>query len=382
MKSTSRILNLLQVACLITTQNLVQLNCLEAEEVKEATAKSKPESGVDSGLLFAGTGSSTQRKTIYPEGEPSGKATQVAIGNPFGVEIQENLVWLTSVDDHCIYLSKLDGSSLHRVAGNGLQGYSGDGGKATEATFNWPHEVRLDPAGNLYVADTRNHVIRRIDGKTGLVSTLAGDGQEGFAGDGERGAQVQFRQPHSVILDGKGGLLVADTVNHRLRRIDLATGIVNTICGTGEKKLPSDGEPALGAPLLGPRSLAIDDRSIWIALREGNSVWRIDRATQRIHHVAGTGKKGYSQEGGAPKTALFRGPKGLVIDDEGRILLVDTENHAVRRIDLVKKTVVTVLGERAAKNQTTLKRPHGIDYSPEFGFMVGDSENHRVLLAK
>ncbi|MEC7680417.1 MAG: hypothetical protein VX694_14190, partial [Planctomycetota bacterium] len=116
MKSTSRILNLLQVACLIAAQHLVQVNCLEAEEVKEAASKVKPDSGEDSRLLFAGSGSSTQRQTIYPEGEPSGKANQVAIGNPFGVEIQENQVWLTSVDDHCIYLGKLDGSSLHRVA--------------------------------------------------------------------------------------------------------------------------------------------------------------------------------------------------------------------------------------------------------------------------
>ena len=336
----------------------------------------------DSAITFAGTGKGTKREVPYPEGFPKGNSTAFAIGNPFGVEIDQNQVWLTSVDDHCVYLGSIPGASLLRVAGNGVMGYSGDGGKATEATFNWPHEVRVDESRNLYIADTRNHVIRKVDGKTGIVSTLAGNGLEGFAGEGQRGTKVQFRQPHSVVLDGRGGLLVADTVNHRLRRIDLASGVVTTICGTGEKKLPNDGQLALGAPLLGPRSLAIDKAFIWIALREGNSVWRINRSTNRLEHVAGTGKKGYSQEGGPPSTALFRGPKGLAIDNQGRILLVDTENQAVRRIDLQNQTVITVLGERAKKHRTVLKRPHGIAYSNEFGFMVGDSENHRVLLAK
>lgn len=343
---------------------------------------SDKDKSVDQRILFAGTGEPTKRIEAYAKGQPTGKAGNLPIGNPFGIEIQKTSVWITSVDDHCIYRGPISGQLLTRVAGNGLQGYSGDGGPATEATFNWPHEVRADSLGNLYIADTRNHVIRRVDHATGLVSTLAGDGTEGFSGDGEKGNKVRFRQPHSVVLDGDHRLLVADTVNHRIRRIDLKTGIVQTVCGTGEKKLPVEGQDANLAPLFGPRSLAIDEQSIWIALREGNSVWRIDRSTNRLHHVAGTGKKGYSQEGGSPKQALFKGPKGLVIDDRGRVLLVDTENQAVRCIDLVQQTVTTVLGERAKRHPTVLKRPHGIAFSKELGFMVGDSENHRVLLVK
>ena len=336
----------------------------------------------DASITFSGTGKGTTRNTPYAKDQPSGSAKSIAIGNPFGIEIIGEKVWITSVDDHCIYHGPISGESLTRVAGNGLQGYSGDGGPATEATFNWPHEVRADGEGNLYIADTRNHVIRKVDATTGIVSTLAGDGTEGFAGDGESGAKVKFRQPHSVVLDGKGGLLIADTVNHRLRRLDLSNGVVTTISGTGQRKLPKDGQLALGAPLFGPRSLAIDEKSIWIALREGNSVWRIDRETNRLQHVAGTGKTGYSQEGGPADQALFRGPKGLVIDDRGDILLVDTENQAVRRIDLQNNQVTTVLGNRASVHKTTLKRPHGIAFSKQYGFMVGDSENHRVLLAK
>ena len=332
--------------------------------------------------VFAGTGESSKRNEAYPAGQPAGDPAEIAIGNPFGIEIVDDSIWITSVDDHCIYRGTVDGNELVRVAGTGVSGYGGDGGPAVDAAFNWPHEVRADRAGNLYVADTRNHVIRKIDAGSGIVTTIAGNGQPGFAGEGKSGKLVQFKQPHSVVLDGVGGLLVADTVNHRLRRIDLASGKVDTICGNGQKALPTDGADARTAPLFGPRSLAVDSDSIWIALREGNSIWRIDRTTNKLHHIAGTGKKGYSRDGEKPLQATFNGPKGLVIDDQQRLLVVDTENHAVRRIDLAKETVETVLGGNAAENSFPLKRPHGISFTTSLGYVVADSENHRVLAGK
>ncbi len=330
--------------------------------------------------IFAGTGEQVLNTAVYPPGAPAGPAVKLAIGNPFGIEFSENSVWITSVDDHCIYRGKPDGKEFQRVVGNGLIGYTGDGGRAEEATFNWPHEVRADAAGNLYIADTRNHVIRRVDASTGLVTTLAGNGRPGLAGDGKRGPEIQFRQPHSVVLDGEGGLLIADTGNHRICKIDIATGVLQTISGTGQKKLPIDGNPSLNSPLAGPRSLAVDKDFIWIALREGNSIWRINRKTNTIHHVAGTGEKGYTGDGGPPKKATFKGPKGLVLDDHGRILVVDTENHAVRRIDLSLNRVDTVLGGSKSEETFRLKRPHGIAYKKGLGYLVADSEHHRVLL--
>ena len=337
------------------------------------------ESQLPDSVWFAGTGQPSIQSEPYSSGEPNAAARKVPLGNPFGVEIRGQDIWITSVDDHCIYRGTMDGEKLVRVAGNGVKGYRGDGGAALEAAFNWPHEVRVDADDNLYIADTRNHVIRRVDAQTGKVTTIAGDGTAGYAGDGQRGSDVRFQQPHSVVLDGEGGLLVADTVNHRLRRIDLDSGIVETISGTGERRLPIDGQSALGSPLFGPRSLAVDSDSIWIALREGNSVWRMDRKAGTLHHVAGTGKKGYGGDGGDPLEATFHGPKGLVIDDRGRILIVDTENHAVRRIDLESRTVETVMGERAEPIAIPMKRPHGIAFSPSHGFFVADSEFHRVL---
>ena len=338
--------------------------------------------GTSPASVFAGTGQPSKQTQVYPPGKPNGPPTTMDVGNPFGIEVSDRSIWITSVDDHCIYRGTIDGGPLTRVAGTGLLGYRGDDGPALQAAFNWPHEVRVDRDGNLFVADTRNHVVRRIDAQSGIVTTLAGSGEPGFAGDGKSGARVSFQQPHSVVLDGVGGLLVADTVNHRIRRIDLETGIVATISGTGEKRLPQDGGDAATSPLFGPRSLAVDPASISIALREGNSIWRIDRATNRLHHVAGTGKKGDSGDGGPPLQATFSGPKGLVIDDQGRLLVVDTENHAVRRIDLSRDRVETVLGGAMAAKTFTLKRPHGIAFAPSMGFFVADSENHRVLLGR
>lgn len=335
-----------------------------------------------SGTVFAGTGQSPNTKKESGDApEIAGASpTQVDLGNPFGVATSRpDEVLLTTVDDHSVWRLRPSDQSIARIAGNGTLGYSGDGGPASKATMNWPHEVRVTKEGDLYIADTRNHVIRRVDGKTQIITTLAGNGQPGFAGDGRRGDLAQFDQPHSVVLDGEGGLLVADTKNHRVRHIDLQTRVVTTIAGTGKPKLPDEGADAKSTSLFGPRSLAVDADSIWLVLREGNSVWRIDRKTKTIHRVAGTGAKGHTGDGGDPLKATFRGPKGIAIDSLGRVLIVDTENHVVRRIDLKANTIETVSGLDRSK---PMKRPHGIAPFGKSGFLVGDSENHRVLFGK
>ncbi len=329
--------------------------------------------------LIAGNGRDSGDKSAYPEGLPTGKATEIAIGTPFGVEPHEQMLYLTTVSDHCVWRLDSTNGELVRVAGNGTRGYSGDGGPATDAAMDWPHEVRVDTDGNLFIADTRNHVIRKVDAKTKSISTIAGSGVAGDSGDGGPAIAAKLNQPHSVVLDGNGGVLIADTVNHRIRRVDLATGIINTIAGTGEKKLPSDKQTALGAPLFGPRSLAVDEHSIWIALREGNSVWRLDRKKGTLHHIAGSGKKGFSDDGEAAATSTFNGPKGLAIDADGNVLVADTENHAIRRIDLNANTVTTVMGGHIEQATTRLARPHGITIDKDGKAIVGDSENHRVI---
>ena len=143
--------------------------------------------------IFAGTGSPTDNQQAYPPGKPTGKAASIRLGNPFGVEVVDRSIWITTVDDSCIWQCDQSGNVLRRIAGSGIEGYSGDGSAAVAGKMKWPHEVRVDQDKNLYVADTRNHVIRSIDASTGLIKTIAGSGKPGFAGDGMTGARVSVR---------------------------------------------------------------------------------------------------------------------------------------------------------------------------------------------
>lgn len=322
--------------------------------------------------IFAGTGNPESPLAINPSDPKS-----VALQNVYGIEVTADGIVFSTVDDHSIWKCDLNGTVIQRIAGTGQQGFSGDGGPALQATFNAPHEIRADASGNLYIADTRNHSIRRIDAATGVIETLAGDGVAGFRGDGGPGANARFDQPHSIVLDGVGGILVADTKNHRLRRIDLKTKMVTTIAGDGARQLPGEGELAAEVSVFGPRSLAIDDQAVWLVLREGNSVWRIDRETQRITRVAGTGQKGHSGDGSDPLLATFRGPKGIAVDSSGNLLIVDTENQALRYVDLKHNLIETL------PIDFKMKRPHGTAVMARPGksdvYLISDSENHRVL---
>lgn len=325
--------------------------------------------------VFAGTGNATDPVALKPA-DPM----KVSLRNVYGIETRGKSILLSTVDDHSIWQLDKDATSIMRIAGYGLEGYDGDGGPSRAAKLNAPHEIRVDRKGNVYVADTRNHCIRMIDWQTGEIETLAGDGVAGYRGDNGPGEHARFDQPHSIVLDGAGGLLVADTKNHRVRRIDLETRFVTTVAGNGNPQLPTENSVAGNTSLHGPRSLAVSKDAVWIVLREGNSVWRMDRTSQKLQRVAGTGKKGYSGDGGDPLDATFRGPKGIAVDSKGNLLIVDTENQALRIIDLSKNRI------RSAAIQQKLKRPHGVAVlegdNGNDAYLLSDSENHRVLVGR
>lgn len=245
-----------------------------------------------------------------PAGE--GPAKSVPVDQPFGVEQgPDGGLYITSIGQHRVLRLDPATGKLSSVAGNGARGHAGDDGPATEATLNEPYEVRFDKSGNMYFVEMMNHLIRRVDVKTGRITTIAGAPTPGLAGDGGPARAARFKQPHSIALDDRGFLYVADIGNHRIRRIDLNSGNIDTIAGNGDKALPTSSSQAKGKPILGPRALSIAGRTMWIALREGNSVWRLDLDTGLIHHVAGTGKSGYSGDGPAA-SATFKDRKSVV----------------------------------------------------------------------
>jgi streptogramin lyase len=238
----------------------------------------------------------------------------------------------------------------------------------------------------MFFIEMQNHLIRRVAAQTGVISTVAGTGAAGFSGDGGPATQATFRNPHSIVLDGSRHLYVADIGNHRIRRIDLETGRVESIAGNEQKKLPVDGQVARDQPLLGPRALFLEGRTLWVALREGHSVCRLNLEDGRWQHVAGTGARGYLGDGGPAKTATFDGPKGIAVGPDGKVYVVDTENHAIREIDPRSGQIRTIAGsgrqggggDGGPATAAQLARPHGICVGPDGAVYIGDTLNHRV----
>jgi sugar lactone lactonase YvrE len=331
----------------------------------------------------AGTGS--------PENNgDSGPARLINVGDPFGVEIgPDGALYITEVRHHRVRRLDLATGELSTVAGCGRRGYSGDGRRAMDAELNEPYEVRFDRDGNMYFVEMQNYIVRRIDRKTNIITTVAGNGRRGFAGDGGSATEAMLNQPHSIALDENDGLYVADIGNHRIRRINLRTGVIESIAGNGERKPPKDGQPARGNPILGPRALCIDGNNLWIALREGHSIWRMDLRAGILHHIAGTGEAGFAGDGGPARTAKFNGPKGIALGPGESLFVADTENHAIRRIDLRSGIISTITGrsvDEAADGApgigVRLNRPHGVSVGPDGTIYIGDTLNHLVHRAR
>ena len=332
---------------------------------------------------FAGNG----RQGFSGDGGP---ATSAQIDNPFGVvRGPDGAMWFTEYTGQKIRRVAADGT-IQTMAGTGETGYTGDGGPATQATFNLPHEIRFDSEGNYYLTDMKNHVIRRVDGKTGIISTFAGTGEAGYGGDGGPATQATLKQPHSIQFGPDGDLYICDIGNHVIRKVDMKTGVISTIAGTGKPGATPDGSPIKGTPLKGPRSIDFDaEGHLWLCTREGNQVFKLDLKAGVIHHMAGTGEKGFSGHGGPAKEAKLSGPKGIAIDAEGNAWLADTESHTVRMIDaktghleLMAGTGEKGDGPDGDPLQCKMARLHGIFVDADGSVFIGDSEAHRVRVLR
>ncbi|MGE3809808.1 MAG: hypothetical protein AB7K24_34520 [Gemmataceae bacterium] len=325
-----------------------------------------------------------------------GPGKQATLNQPFHCEIDPagNLL-IAEANNHCIRKLDLKTGTLTTIAGTGQKGYAGDNGKATNATFNEPYAVVADTNGDLYIVDRLNTVVRKVDGKSGIITTVAGTGQKGFSGDGGPGSKATLREPNDCCLDGKGGLLIADVGDWRIRRLDLKTGIISTFAGTGRPKGKADrskigdGGPAKDAVIVGARAVCVDGLgNTYICEREGHSIRKVD-AKGNISTFAGTGTKGYTGDGGPCAKATFNGPKAVRCDQAGNLYIVDTENHAIRRIDVKTGTVTTVAGGRKGSGgdggpatEAGLDRPHGCILDAAGNLYIADSNNHRVRRVK
>lgn len=334
-------------------------------------------------------------ETIAGTGKPGfagdgGPAIKAELDNPFGI---------VRGPDGALYYCEYTGQRIRRIgkdgiittlAGTGQVGFSGDGGAALEGTFNKPHELRFDAVGDLYIVDMVNHAVRKIDMKTGILTTIAGTGQPGYSGDGGPAVKAQFKQPHSIQFGPEGDLYICDIGNHVIRRLDMKTGMISTFAGTGKAGDTPDGSPIEGTPLKGPRSLDFDKAgNLWLATREGNQVFRFDLKAGKIHHVAGTGKGGFTGHGGPALEATLSGPKGISVDSDGNVWLADCESHSIRMIDAKTGKIELIAGTGKKGDgadgdplKCELARPHGVYADADGGIYIGDSEAHKIRVLR
>jgi len=274
------------------------------------------------------------------------------------------------------------------VAGTGYQGFSGDGGLATEAKLNSPGGVVLDATGNILIADTFNHRIRVVDHRTGIISTLVGSGIQGSAGDDGLAILTQLSGPTGIYVDLDGNLLIADTANHRVLKVEKATGVISVLAGTGTLGFSGDGGFGTAAQLNGPTAVAADGEGrVLIADTFNNRVRRLDTRTGMIVTIAGAGAEGFGGDGALASEAELTEPSGVAVDAKGNILVADTLNNRIRRIDSLTGIITTVVGvgTRGSSGSGTralsaaLNNPVGLTQDAFGNIVVADAWNHRVL---
>jgi sugar lactone lactonase YvrE len=296
-----------------------------------------------------------------------------------------------------LYFVELTGNRVRKIgpdgivttiAGTGRKGDGGDGGPATKAELNGPHSLAVTKDGDVYVADTWNNRVRKIDGRSGVITNIAGTGRKAFSGDGGPATQADFGGIYCIALDETAHTLhLADLDNRRIRRVDLTTGIVTTVAGNGQKGVPADGDDARSSPLVDPRAVALDGRgNVYVLERVGYALRVVDRSG-KIRTVVGDGREGNSGDGGDARRARLGEPKHLCVDAQENVLIADTENHRIRLYRPEDGTIRPVAGNGhkgtnglgGSPSEAELNQPHGVTIGPGGILYISDSSNNRIL---
>lgn len=348
-----------------------------------------------------------------------------------------NIYFVDSGNQRVRKINKVSGI-ITTVAGNGIFAYSGDDGVATSASLSNPSSVAVDANGNVYIADYQNFRVRKVNSTTGIISTVAGTGIQGYSGDGGLATQGKLDAPSGVILDADGNLIISDTYNQRIRKVDLTTGILNTIAGTGvtgfadgptfQSKLnvpqglaldalgniyfseivnrrirkivgttistvagnggfDGDGGLAIDASLKGPQGVTLDvDGNIYISDSQNNRIRKVDHSTGIISTIAGNGTPDYGGDGGPAINALLYLPRGLLFDKDGNLLFTDGGNHSVRVINRTTGIITTIAGigqfgnggDNGLASNASLFDPSSITFDSHDNLYIADQLNNKI----
>jgi sugar lactone lactonase YvrE len=319
----------------------------------------------------------------------AGRPHDTAISRPAshdGPEDDDPLNASSGTPDRYVQLSDLSGT-VRFVVGQAETQYAGDGGPATEAQLQFPSAVALDDSGNLYIADTMNHRVRRVEARTGVISTIAGNGQHRYAGDGGPAVSAALNEPTALIVH-QGFLYIADQSNHRVRRVDLSSGLIITIAGTGQSGYAGDGGAGTEAALAGPSGLSLGSDALYIADTFNGRIRVLHLASGIIDTAVGDGSEyRYPGVSGEPALSLSR-PYAVAVDREGHLLITDSDNHLIRRWDRQRRAVYNVAGNGTAgyagdggpAAESALSYPFGVTAGPHGEIYVADTFNHRIRM--
>jgi sugar lactone lactonase YvrE len=317
-------------------------------------------------------------------------ATRARLIQPFGVDFDRA---------GNMYIAELKGERVLKVdakgiltilGGTGKTGDSGDGGPARQATFNGMHSLVVGPQGIVYLADTWNNRVRRLDPNSGIVSAFAGaGGKKAYAGDDGPAAEARFGGVYCVAFDSSmARLLATDLDNRRIRVVDLKSGTVHLVAGNGQKGVPKDGSEARSAPLVDPRAACFDRQGNIYILERGGHALRVVDPAGKIRTVVGTsGKAGNTGDGDEARLATMNGPKHLCVDRDDNVIIADTANHVIRKFLPKENTIVRLAGtgkkgesgDGGAPHEVAFNEPHGVYVSPTGVLYIVDSYNHRVF---
>ena len=326
--------------------------------------------------------------TIAGTGKPGfggdgGPATEAGLYRPTGIAIDAaGNLYISDFHNHRIRKVDFSGT-ITTVAGTGERGFGGDGGPATQALLNYPRDVAVDGAGNLYIADQGNNRIRKVD-FSGEIITVVGTGERGFGGDGGPATQALLNFPHDVAVDGAGNLYIADWTNNRIRKVD-SSGVITTIAGTGERGFSGDGGLAVQAQLRRPTGVATDSAgNLYIADEDNERVRKVDSAGV-ISTIAGSGERGSGGDGGPATEAQLNGPVGVAADSAGNLYIADRLNHRIRKVDSAGTITkfagggeITFSGDGGPADKAQLRIPIGVAADTAGNLYIADTGAHRI----
>jgi sugar lactone lactonase YvrE len=314
-------------------------------------------------------------------------ATSTQINNPFDI-VFDDKGNMYIADTNNSRIRKVDASGeITTVAGNGIRGFYGNNVPATTAQLANPTGSLVDASGNLYFADQNNNVIRKVD-ISGDIITVAGNGGSFFSGDGGDARGATLYSPSGVALDGNGNLYIADLYNNRIRKVD-TSGTISTVAGNGNSGYSGDGDAATAAQLNRPIRVAVDSGGNLYIADSGNNRIRMVNTSGIISTVAGNGSAGYSGDGGSATLAQLNGPSGMTVDGKGNLYIADTGNNRIRMVDTLGN-IVTVAGngtggysgDGGVATSSSLKTPYGVAVDNSDNLYIADTGNNRIRMLK